>query len=79
MKNFSIEIYEKALSKLRLSDYEKFSVQQSLLWLNLNFFFDVVNKVVPTKTIRIKNNTNEWLDGDIAEKITTWDKLFRKF
>ena len=31
MKNFSIEIYEKALSKLRLSDYEKFSVQQSLL------------------------------------------------
>ena len=35
------------------------------------FFFDVVNKVVPTKTIRIKNNTNEWLDGDIAEKITT--------
>ena len=30
-KNFSTEIYQKALSKLTLSDYEKFSVQQSLL------------------------------------------------
>ena len=32
--------------------------------------FDVVNKVTPTKTIRVKNNTNEWFDGKIAEKIT---------
>ena len=41
--------------------------------------FDVVNKVTPTKTIRVKNNTNEWFDGQVAEKIATRDKLFRKF
>ena len=41
--------------------------------------FDAVNKVTPTKTIRVKNNTNEWFDGKIAEKITARDKLFRKF
>ena len=41
--------------------------------------FDVVNKVAPTKTIRIKNNANKWFDGEIAEKIAAPDKLFRKF
>ena len=41
--------------------------------------FDVVNKVAPTKIIRVKNNTNEWFDGEIAEKIAARDKLFRKY
>ena len=41
--------------------------------------FDVVNKVEPTKTIRVKNNTNKWFDREIAEKIAARDKLFRKF
>ena len=31
-----------------------------------------------SKTFRVKNNTNEWFDGKIAEKITAQDKLFRK-
>ena len=30
--------------------------------------------MAPTKTIRIKNNTNEWFDGEIAEKIAARDK-----
>ena len=41
--------------------------------------FDVVNKVEPTKTIRVKNDTSEWFDGEIAEKIAGWYKLFIKF
>ena len=47
--------------------------------LRIHFFFDIVNKVAPTKTIRVKNNTNNQFDGEIAEKITARDKLFRKF
>ena len=35
--------------------------------------------MAPTKTIGVKNNTNEWFDGEIAEKIAARDKLFRKF
>ena len=41
--------------------------------------FDVVNNVAPSETIRVKNNTNERFDGEIAEKIAARDKLFRKF
>ena len=35
--------------------------------------------MAPTKTIRVKSNTNEWFDGETAEKIAARDKLFRKF
>ena len=35
--------------------------------------------MAPTKTIRVKNNTNEWFDGEIAAKKSVRDKLFRKF
>ena len=35
--------------------------------------------MAPTKTIRVRNNTNEWFDGKIAEKIAAQDKLLRKF
>ena len=35
--------------------------------------------MAPTKTIRVKNNRNNQFDGEIAEKITARDKLFRKF
>ena len=26
-------------------------------------FFEVINKVAPTETIRVKNNTNQWFNG----------------
>ena len=35
--------------------------------------------MAPTKTIIVKNNTNEWFDGEIAERVAARDKLFRKF
>ena len=39
----------------------------------------VINAIAPFKTVRIKNNASEWFDGEIAEKIHTRDKLFKKF
>ena len=39
----------------------------------------VVNKIVPIKEARIKSNSQKWFDGEIAEQITTRDKLFKKF
>ena len=75
MKNFSTEIYDEALGKLTFPDYENFGcVNKAYSDLTSKFFY-VVNKMAPTKTIRVKNNTNEWLDGEIAEKKTVRDKL----
>ena len=35
--------------------------------------------MAPKKAIGVKNNTNEWFNGEIAAKIAARDKLFRKF
>ena len=39
----------------------------------------VVNEVAPSKEIRIKNNTQEWFDREIAELTHAREKLFVKF
>ena len=39
----------------------------------------VVNESPPSKDIRIKNNTPEWFDREIAELIYAREKLFKKF
>ena len=38
----------------------------------------VVNAVATSKTVQVKNNTVEWLDGEIANKIHLCDKLHKK-
>ena len=74
MKNVSAEIYEETLSKLIFPDYKNFSrVNEAYSDLTPKVV-DVVNKMAPTKTIRIKNNTNAWFDGEIADKIAAQDK-----
>ena len=39
----------------------------------------VIDIVAPIKSRRIKQNSQEWLDGEVAEKISVRDKLFKKF
>ena len=39
----------------------------------------VVNKIAPSKEIRIKSNTQEWFDREIAEFIHARENFFLKF
>ena len=39
----------------------------------------MVNRIAHLKTVRIKNTSSEWSDSEIAEKLSVWDKLFKKF
>ena len=39
----------------------------------------VIGLVAPIKLRRIKQNSQEWFDGEVAEKISVRDKLFKKF
>ena len=46
------------------------------------FFYkliEVVNKIAPLKTMRVKNASSEWFDRKIAEKLSLKDKLLKKF
>ena len=40
---------------------------------------NVIDKVAPLKERRVKQNSQEWFDGEIADEIKNRDKLFRKF
>ena len=78
-KNYSKEIFQNALRNITFPNYEKFSN------INLAYtdFMDklmlIVNKLCPIKEARVKSNSQEWFDGEIAEKIIIRDKLFKKF
>ena len=39
----------------------------------------VIDKLGPFKTKRVKDNSQEWFDGEVPESITLRDKLFKKF
>ena len=39
----------------------------------------VANAAAPFKTVRLKNNTSEWFDGEIADNIYTREKLYKRF
>ena len=40
---------------------------------------NVIDKVTPLKERRVKQNSQEWFDGEIADEIKNRDKSFRKF
>ena len=39
---------------------------------------EVIDLVAPIKSRRIKENSEEWFDAEVAEKIGVYDKLFKK-
>ena len=45
----------------------------------LNKISDIKDSVAPIKEIRIKNNTQEWFDNEIAEALKIREKYFKKF
>ena len=40
---------------------------------------EVIDKVVPVKSKRIKRSSQEWFDSEISEKLIVRDKLFKKY
>ena len=40
---------------------------------------NVIDKLAPFKTKRVKVNSQEWFDGEVLESIAIRDKLFKKF
>ena len=59
-----------------------FSIQSSQYqnWKDLlNKISDTIDNVASIKEIRIKNDTQEWFDNEVAEAIKTREKYFKKF
>ena len=68
LKIYSVDVCKEALEKLSIPSYDNFDN----LDLAYNDFISrlesVIKVVASIKTARIKNNTREWFDGEIAEE-----------
>ena len=73
-----MENFERELKNIAFPNYEKFSDVNSAYNDIVNKITQVVNNLAPYKTIRVKNQSNEWFDSELAEQISNRDKLFKK-
>ena len=79
LKKYSADVYEEALGRVDFPNYHNFEnindaysrFMQKFMWVN--------DLVAPIKSRRIKQNSQEWFDGEVAEKIRVRYKLFKKF
>ena len=73
-----MENFERELKNIAFPNYEKFSDVNSAYNDIVNKITQVINNLAPYKTIRVKNQSNEWFDGKLAEQISNRNKLFKK-
>ena len=79
LKNYSMENFERELNNVAFPNYEIFSDVDSIYSGVVKKITQVINNLAPYETIRVKNQSNEWFDGELAEQITNRDKLLKKF
>ena len=72
MENFERELYS-------FPYYEKFSDINSTYSDVVKKIIQLINNLALYKTIRVKNQSNKWFDGELAEQISNRDQLFKKF
>ena len=58
-------------------NYEKFSDVNSAYNDLVNKITQVINNFTPYKTIRVKNQSSEWFDGELAEKYLIGTKYLK--
>ena len=60
-------MFVEGLRKIDFLNYEGFPNTDAAYTNFLNKLMNVINEIAPTKEIKIKNNTQEWFDKEIAE------------
>ena len=79
LQHYTVNVFVEKLQKINFSNYERFSCIDAAYTDFLNKLMKVVNEITPSKGNRIKNNTQEWFDREIAELIHAREKFFLKF
>ena len=79
LKKYNAEIFANILKTNEFPNYNIFSKINVFYSDLLNKISDTIDSVAPIKEIRIKNNTQEWFDNEIAEAIKIREKYFKKF
>ena len=78
LKNYSADIYGEALGRVDFANYNNFENINDAYSNFIQKVVGAIDLVGPIKSRRIKQNSQEWFDGEVAEKISVCDKLFKK-
>ena len=78
LKNYSADIYEEALGRVDFPNYHNFENINDAYSNFIQKVMGAIDLVARIKSRRIKQNSQEWFDGEVAEKISVRDKLFKK-
>ena len=78
LRNYSAEKLISTLKDIKFPNYIFSDVNVAYADLTKKIS-DAIDNVVPIKTLRIKNNSQEWFDSEIAESIKLREKYFKKF
>ena len=73
-----MEKFERKLKNIVFPNYGKCTDVNYAYRDLVNKITQVINNLAPYKTITVKNQFNEWFDGELAEQISNRDKLFKK-
>ena len=79
LKNYTPEVLEEELTKINFPDHNIF-FNLNIAYLDLvEKILSVVGKIAPFKDLRIKNNTQDWFDDEVAEAIKLRKKHLKNF
>ena len=79
LKATQLKILKRLLQELHFPNYETFDNMDTAYSDFMSKISKIIDDVAPIKRKRIKNNSQEWFDGEIAEKIAIRDKNLKKF
>ena len=78
-KHYSVYLFEQELLKLNFPNYQNYNEINGAYNDFIQKIMRIIGRIAPIKERRVKQNTQEWFDGEIADEVTNCDKLFRKF
>ena len=79
LKTYTPERFVEELKKINFLNYNIFSDINAAYSDLVEKITTVIDKVAPYKEVRIKNNTEDWFDDEIAEAIKFREKCLIRF
>ena len=79
LKDYSPDLFENCLKGIDFPNYENFTDIDAAYSDFMDKLMSAIESIAPIKEKRIKNNSQEWFDGEIIEKIALRNKCLKKF
>ena len=67
MKNYSKDLFLNMLKLIKFPNYSEFMDINAAYSQFMQVITSIIDEIAPLKEIRIRNNTQEWIDEEVLE------------